>query len=135
MKNSTSKNKIIKDAEANVLKAKKNLNEARVGSLNEYEKYKATLETKLSENKRKIADLKKKIKAEGPDTRTKYEKLLEELDQQNEKLKTRMQEYKEGAKEKWVLFKKSFNEAMDDLGKSISEMAEKNLEKTKNLKK
>jgi hypothetical protein len=127
MKNLISNDEIVKEAEANMLKAKKNLNDARVDSLNEHEKYMAVLKEKFSENEREIACLKEKIKAEGVMTRTENEIQLEELVLKNEKLKIKMQEYSESAKENWILFKNSFNEAMDDLGKSISEFADKNL--------
>jgi hypothetical protein len=40
-----------------------------------------------------------------------------------------MQEYKESDKNGWEAFKLSFNKDMDALGKSISEMAQKNMDK------
>ena len=45
-------------------------------------------------------------------------------------LKAKLQDYdQQGTSEKWELFKVEFNNDMDDLGKSISNMAARNMKK------
>jgi hypothetical protein len=58
--------------------------------------------------------------------RTKYLKELDALEQKNDLLKSKINLYNNGAKDKWEAFKKGFNQEVDDLGKSISALATKN---------
>ena len=92
-------------------------------------KYREDVQVRIEENDRKLAELKEQIKVEKKEARMASEKMLMELDQKNAKLKMGIQEYKEGTKEKWEQFKMDFNRDLDDLGKSISDMANKNMKK------
>lgn len=47
----------------------------------------------------------------------------------NEDLKLKIYNYEQGPTQKWELFKVDFNNELDDLGKSISNMAEHNKKK------
>ena len=116
----------LEDAQENLINAENDLQEAVLDSTNEYDRYKFESETKLQENDLKIAELKAKMRADKIEIRTKYEKQLSELEQKNSKLKTNIADYKESDKNKWEKFKKDFNQEMDELGKSISRMAENN---------
>ena len=122
----------VENAKENLADAKDNLAKAITDSTNDYNNYKSEMETKLADNDRQIADLKAAMKKEKKTTREKYEKLLAEIDERNEKLKNRMKENNETAKEKWADFKLGFNKDMDALGKSISDLAQKNMNKSKN---
>ena len=66
------------------------------------------------------------MKADKKQARADYEEQLNELKERNEKLKSRMQEYREEGRSNWEAFKKQFNDDMDNVGKSISAQAEKN---------
>ncbi len=77
----------------------------------------------------KIVELREKLKMEKKETRDKYDKQMADLEAQNAKLTMRKNEYKEGTKEKWEDFKTSFNKDLAALGKSITELAEKNMKK------
>jgi chromosome segregation ATPase len=117
----------VADAKANVVDAKQELNQARLDSSADYIKFKEYADMKLKENDRSIADLKEQMKKERKETREKYDKKIDELDQKNAALKTRVKEYKkEEDKTRWESFKDGFNKDMDDLGKAISNIAEKN---------
>lgn len=114
----------VENAQEDLNKAENNLQKAVQDSTNEYARYKIESEAKLKENDLKIARLKAKLKNDKAEIRTKYEKQLVELELKNSKLKTSIADYKETDKNKWEKFKTNFNQDMDELGKSISRMAE-----------
>lgn len=118
--------KDLKDAKADVVDAENNLEQAKKDSAEEYTKYKTVVLFTLTENEKKIAALKEKRKTESATARTKYLKELDALEQKNDLLKSKINLYNNGAKDKWEAFKKGFNQEVDDLGKSISALATKN---------
>jgi chromosome segregation ATPase len=119
----------VDDAKSDVVDAKEDLVQAKKDSASEYEKYKADIQVQLQENDKKIADLKAKIKSDKKEINAKYEKQLNDAQDKNAMMKTRIREYHETSGDKWEEFKYSFNQDMDKLGKSISEMAHKNMDK------
>lgn len=116
----------LQSAEENVIVAQDELDQAIMDSTNEYTRFKIESETKLIENDVKIAELKAKLKSDKIEIRNKYEKELLELETKNATLKVNMSEYQESDKSQWEKFKVSFNDDMDELGKSISKMADEN---------
>ena len=50
------------------------------------------------------------------------------LKAKNNNLKAKLNDRKDNAQSSWESFKQNMNEEMDELGKSISEMAQKNME-------
>ena len=116
----------VENAKADVVDANVNLNKAIQDSINEYKKFKTASEMRIDENEKKIAELKEQIKAEKAETRSMKETVLTELAIKNAKLKASIAEYKEAGKDKWDAFKVNLNQQMDDVGKSISAMANKN---------
>ena len=119
----------VEEARANLAKANQNLEQARKDSATDYLKFKEASEAKISSNELKISAIKAEMTKEKKEIRAKYEKQLSELEEKNTKLKEKMQEYSEAGKNKWEDFKLSFNKELDELGISISEMAEKNMKK------
>ncbi|MDI1354171.1 MAG: hypothetical protein PSX36_04605 [bacterium] len=117
----------VESATTELNKANKELQDARVDSVNAHRKYKVELEIKLRENDQKIAELKNKLKEENKDLRANYQKQVDALDKKNSDLKDRVAQYQEESAEKWETFKMEFNQEMDDLGKSISKTAQKNM--------
>jgi hypothetical protein len=119
----------VENAKEKVIIATDALDKARADSANEYQHYKEESEKKINENNEKILALKQEIQLEKSEMKRKNQKELDELDRKNLKLKLRMQEYKQGDKNAWQEFKLNFNKDMDELGKSISELAHKNMDK------
>jgi TolA-binding protein len=119
----------VEDAKEDVIKATDALDKARLDSANEYLAYKEASEKQIDKNNEKIAELKAKIKEEKAEMRKENQEALTELDHKNAKLRLRMQEYKESDKASWEAFKLRFNQDLDAVGKSISAMAEKNMDK------
>ena len=119
----------VENAKEAVVDAKIDLAKARQDSADEYTQYKMASETRIRENDSLIADLKTRIKEEKKEARSAYEKQVKILDEKNEKLKATIHEYKENDKNKWQSFKLKFNQDMDELGKSISALAHRNMDK------
>lgn len=101
------------------------MQEALIDSTNEYTRYKIESEAKLKENDMKIIALKEKLKTEKMEIRTKYEKDLLALELKNSKLKENLKDYQETDKNKWEKFRTSFNDELNEIGKSIVRITEK----------
>ena len=115
----------VDQAQINLDLAKQDLKQARIDSVNDYQLYRIESEKRIKDNDLKIAALKASIKADNKANHDKYEKMLEDYDRKNAKLKISIEEYKQGASDQWVSFKKSFNQDLDDLGKAISGLSDK----------
>jgi len=120
----------VEEAQENLDQAQENLMQATTDSINEYAQFKQDSEMKLNSNDEKIALLKEKMTSDKKDLKIKYEKKINELEVRNNNIKTKLQERKENDSEtSWDSFKQSINEEMDQVGKSISDMAQKNMDK------
>ncbi len=103
--------------------ANENLRQAKLDSAAEYQSFRMQMELKLKENEQKIAELKAKAKSEKKDIDAAYEAELESLMKKNRELQSRVVTYKTSYADKWSSFKESFNQEMDEIGKSISRMS------------
>ena len=116
-------------AKDEVVDAKADLVKSTIDSINNFNKYKQSIEKKLLENEKTIASLKQKNTSKVQSTQELYVKQLDKLEMKNSELKHKIEDYKQGPEQKWELFKVDFNRDVDDLGKSISNMAERNMKK------
>ena len=119
----------VEEANINVAVANKELEQARIDSANGYTAFRKEAEIKLNKNDKKIIELKEKFTASKKETREKYDKQLNDLDKKNAELRKEIVECKRDDKTKWELFKESVNNDIDKLGKSLSAMAEANMNK------
>ncbi len=119
----------LNEAKDEVVDAKADLVESTKDSINDFKKYKESIEKKLVENDKVIADLKSKNNSKDISTKELYVNQLDKLEKKNAELKHKIEDYKEGPEQKWELFKVDFNKDVDDLGKSISNMAQRNMKK------
>ncbi len=119
----------VEDAKEAVVNATNDLDKARQDSADEYNQYKVASDSRIRENDSLLVVLKARIKEEKREARITYEKELNQLEEKNEKLKARIHGYKENDKNKWESFKLGFNQDMDALGKSISALAHRNMDK------
>ncbi len=129
---SCNKSPKVKEAELNEAKqdvenAEEDLDEAKTDSVYAFNKYKSSIQIKLVENEKVITDLKAKIEDKDRKTQTLYYRQLENLQIKNTELKLKIENYKQGPTQKWELFKVDFNNELDDLGKSISTIANNNM--------
>ena len=119
----------LNDAKDEVVDAKEDLAKSKLDSIGDFNKYKESIENKLLENEKTIASLKQKNTSKVQSTQELYVKQLDKLEMKNSELKHKIEDYKQGPEQKWELFKVDFNRDVDDLGKSISNMAERNMKK------
>jgi phosphoenolpyruvate-protein kinase (PTS system EI component) len=118
----------VEEAQENLDEAQQSLEQATTDSINDYQVFKKDAEMKLQSNDEKIAMLKAKMTSDKKDLKIKYEKKINELETKNNNLKDKINNSKDDDKTNWESFKQNFNEEMDDLGKSISDMAQKNMD-------
>lgn len=120
----------LENAQEDVVEAENALQQSKIDSVSDYNTYKESIELKLDENQRLISEMKITINASNDSNKAKYEKQLAKLEEKNEELKDKLQNYdQQGTSEKWELFKVEVNKDMDELGKSISNMADRNMKK------
>lgn len=119
----------LNEAKDEVVDAKADLAESTLDSISDFNKYKESIEIKLTENESVIAELKAKDNSNNKSTQELFVKQLDKLELKNAELKSKLENYREGPEQKWELFKVDFNKDVDDLGKSISNMAERNMKK------
>ena len=124
--NTESETENLKEAQENVVVATKELSKARLDSVNEYKKYREEMDKRLIENDKSIALIRLDIKNQKASIRTKLEKDLDVLMSKNEEFRVEVKNQKDGIYSTWENFKSDLNNNMDDLGKSISEMANNN---------
>jgi len=120
----------LEDAKEDVVQAEADLEQSKLDSVTDYNTFRTSIELKLDENQRLIDEMKVTINNSKDSNKAMYEKELAKLEEKNEQLKVKLQDYdQQGTSEKWELFKVEFNNDMDDLGKSISNMAARNMKK------
>ncbi|WP_288983338.1 hypothetical protein [uncultured Flavobacterium sp.] len=119
----------LKEATEDMVNAQADLEQSELDSINDFNKYKESIQLKLAENQKIIGDLKLKINSKSKAARDVDEVEINELEKRNTDLKLKIENYEQGPEQKWALFKVDFNNEMDDLGKSISNMAERNMKK------
>lgn len=119
----------LNDARDKVEEAKVELSKSTLDSISEINKYKRSIKIKLVENEKVITNLKAKNISKDESTKKIYIKQLDRLIMKNEELRHKIEDYQEAPEQKWELFKVDFNKEIDDLGKSISNMSERNMKK------
>jgi len=119
----------LENAQEEVVEAQEALEQSKQDSLSDYVTFKAGIELKLDENEKLIAQQKQLLNESKEAQKAENLKELIRLEDKNNRLKEKLRDYQEGPSEKWELFKIEFNKEMDELGKSISTMAERNMKK------
>ena len=97
---------------------------------NEWREFKEDADDRISRNDRDIADWKRKMKNENADVRAKYDRKIEDLEEENWRMRKRVDEYKYDEKEGkngWEKFKREFNHDMDRLGESLKNIGKDNV--------
>ncbi len=117
----------VDDARMELQTSKEDVDEARTeltqaikDSIDDYQSFKKQSELRILQHEKDIAELKLQIAKTNKTTKTNYEKMIIDLEQQNYLLKENLKTYNEKGKENWEDFKIKFSRNMDDLGNSIS---------------
>jgi hypothetical protein len=107
-------------------KARTKLQAAQKDSINPfYETFKKESEIKFKNNDGNIAEFKASIVNERRRIKSKDESKVADLEQKNNYLKKKLEDYKVEGKENWVIFKAGFNQDMDNLSKSLNDLSVK----------
>ena len=125
----TAKEEDVKEATQDLIDAEADFDQAEFDSINDFNTFKESIQIKLAENQSVINDLKSKISSKGKVNRDIDEVEINKLEKRNTELKLKIENYEQGPEQKWALFKVDFNNELDDLGKSISNMADRNKKK------
>lgn len=125
----TAKEEDVKEATQDLIDAKADFDQAEYDSISDFNAFKENIQLKLVENQSVINDLKSKISSKGKVDRDIDEVEINKLEKRNTELKLKIENYEQGPEQKWALFKVDFNNELDDLGKSISNMADRNKKK------
>jgi predicted RNase H-like nuclease (RuvC/YqgF family) len=91
-------------------------------SISEYQQFKKESEEKIDDFEKSIAEFKTKIANAKAETKAEYEKKLTSLEQKDNALKKKLEEYKEDGQDNWSKFKSEFSHDMDELGIAIKDL-------------
>jgi hypothetical protein len=117
----------VADARENTEDAKEELMVAKKeANAEEWKKIKKETNTRITENKIRIAQLKVKMIKSGNSIDTLYAKKIEELEQKNKDIKIKVDSYKNDTSDDWELFKREYNHDMDQLNRAIEDMTVNN---------
>jgi len=81
--------------------------------------YRQEMANEIRENNRTIADVKRKIQNEEPETRAAQEVRIAELEGDNSDLKRQIDNYRITNSDSWDTFKEDFSTSMGNLGDSL----------------
>lgn len=112
-------------AEAKIDSAKSsidNLAQEQRDSLTLLQQFKKRSEERINENKKSIAALKIRIANSTEDAKAGYQKTIDELEQKNDDLKSRLADFKDNQKEKLEDFKQKINTEINKITKSLKEI-------------
>ena len=113
----------VADARENTEDAKEELMMAKKeANAEEWKKIKKETNTKIGENKIRIAQLKVKMIKSENSIDTLYAKKIEELEQKNKGIKIKVDSYKNDASDDWELFKREYNHDMNELNRAIKDI-------------
>ncbi len=111
--------KQVKKARKNVIKAQKNLREAKLDSAADYQKFVNTAELNITENKNIIATLKLKKADKSKNVNDEYNREILDLEKKNNDLENRIKASQHTKTNMWERFKLNFSRDMEKLGQAI----------------
>lgn len=93
-----------------------------------YAKFRADAQKEIRENEKRIAELKAKKKEGTQEVADKYNKKVAGLEEKNNELKDRMNNYNAKDKnQKWDSFRREFNRDMKELGQALRDLGKDNV--------
>jgi chromosome segregation ATPase len=113
----------VQDAKQDLKEVQNDINtEAqKVATAEEWKEFRIATEEKISDNEKRIAELKVKIKKEGKTLDAVRENKIDKLQQQNRDFRERLDAYEKNQSD-WESFKEEFNRDMDELGKALKDL-------------
>jgi hypothetical protein len=118
----------VENAKEEVLDANNKLDTAIKNYQADINAYKIETASKIAANELAIKNFNSKIENEKKELRASYLSKIEVLEKKNRDLKNKLDNYQDDGNDKWRTFKAEFGKEMDDLGKSIKDLASKDNE-------
>jgi chromosome segregation ATPase len=117
----------VQDAEQNLEDVTEDINNDAITKANdeEWQTYKTEANNTISENEKRIADLKKAMKKPGTTFDATYEKNIDALEDRNAALKTKIDNY-ENNQTDWTSFKREFSSDMKEIGVALKDLTVNN---------
>ena len=109
----------VVDAKENEMDAQQDLNEAKYENASDYVQFKEATKVLIAENETRIAEFKVKLQAESAENKAKWQTKVDALEERNEKLKSDIDDFKEGASENWTDFKNRIEKSKNDIDADI----------------
>jgi hypothetical protein len=97
-----------------------NAESQKAATAEEWKAFKSESEQKISDNEKRIAELKVKMAKPGKVLDPVYEKKIDILEDKNNDLRTKLATY-DHSQSNWESFKSEFNHDMDELGQSLKD--------------
>jgi len=113
------------EMDANVIKTASDTKTIEIDSLIDYFSYASIIEVRFLKNNLTLNHLKNNVTSLNDSVQLGYDKEFYELNKRNLEIKTKVQDHINQDPKQWKIFKKSINDEMTALEKSISELAEK----------
>ncbi len=111
----------IKVEAADTTKTNANTVTVKTATAEEWKEFKTEAQLRISENEKKIAELKAKVQKPGKLFDEMREKKIKNLELKNKELRDRIANY-ETTQSDWEKFKQEFNHDMDELGQAIKDL-------------
>ena len=115
----------VENAKEDVVDANNKLDTAIKNYQADINAYKIETASKIAANELDIKNFNSKIENEKKELRASYLSKIEVLEKKNRDLKNKLDNYQDDGNDKWRTFKAEFGKEMDDLGKSIKDLASK----------
>ncbi|MDF2449045.1 MAG: hypothetical protein K0R26_1549 [Bacteroidota bacterium] len=118
----------VEDAKENIAEEQKDVEKAKLEYTEEYEKFKADQDVRMTENERQITELRARSAEMKKEARADYDKRVTDLETKNAELKAKLRDYQHDDHDntKWENFKREFNHDMDELGNSFKDLGKNN---------
>ena len=120
-------NKKVEEERKELQEAKQDANAeaVKVANAEEWRVFKTESEVKIKENQERIDELRAKMKKPGQTFDEMYAKKIDNLEQKNKDLRTKIGGYETNQSD-WESFKREFNHDMDELGQAIRDLTVNN---------
>ena len=115
----------VENAEVNAQKANDELSTAKEEYAIEVAKYRKEIADKIEANEKSIAEFKLRTEYEKKEAKADYQKKIQELEEKNTAMKTKMNDYKETGKDEWKNFKTEFEHDMNELAVAFANLSVK----------
>jgi len=113
----------VENAREDLDDAKEELSDARrAATEQEWQAFKDSTNATIAQNEIRIAEMKADLKKRGKSIDEAYAKKIEDLEEKNREIKSKVEMYKNDTSSDWESFKEEYNRDMDELGKAFKNL-------------